>query len=177
MKILIAPHDFLKKTADPIKVFDKKLEKLISEMVKVLKAAEDPEGVGLAATQVGLNKRLFILNLNNQIEVLMNPEITAQSEALLSEIYHKKKDRWLEGCLSLPKLWGFVDRPYWVEITYQTFDKNKQLIQKTRRFEDIESSYALHEYDHLNGILFTDRILEQKGVILKETSDGLVPLS
>lgn len=177
MKILVAPNDFLKKIANPVKIFDKKLKQQIDEMVKILRAAEDPEGVGLAATQVGLNRRLFILNLKNKIEVVINPKITAQSKAKLSEVYHKKKDRWLEGCLSLPRLWGFVDRPYWVEVTYQTYDKNNQVIEKTRRFEDIESSYVLHEYDHLDGILFTDRILEQKGVILKETSEGLVPLS
>ena len=110
------------------------------------------------------------------MEIIINPEITAQSEATLAQIYKKTKDRWLEGCLSLPKLWGFVDRPYWVESQYQTI-KDGKLISKTRRFEDIESSYFLHEYDHLNGVLFTDRILEQRGKIYQETPDGLTPIN
>lgn len=177
MKILIAPDPFLKRVAKEVQTYDKKLQSQIADMIKALKAAEDPEGVGLAATQVGLDKRLFILNLKGHIVTLINPKIVAQSDAKLSDIYRKKKDRWLEGCLSLPRLWGFVDRPYWVDLTYQTPNAQGQLIEKTRRFEDVESSYALHEYDHLDGILFTDRILEQNGEILKETPDGLTPIN
>jgi len=175
MKILISPDPFLKIVAKPVEKLDKKLRDQIEEMTKVLRAAQDPEGVGLAATQVGINKRLLILNLHNQIEVIINPKILKTSEAKLSEIYTKKKDRWLEGCLSLPRIWGFVDRPFWVEMEYQTI-KSDQLVLKTRKFEGVESSYALHEYDHLDGILFTDRILEQKGTIYQETEHGLSPI-
>lgn len=176
MKILLAPDPFLKKVASPVQKYDKKLQSQIDDMIKTLKAAEDPEGVGLAATQVGLDRRLLILNLKGHIEVIINPEIVSKSEATLAQIYKKAKDRWLEGCLSLPRLWGFVDRPYWVEVCYQTV-KDKSFVSKTRRFEDVESSYFLHEYDHLEGILFTDRILEQKGKIFQETPDGLTPIN
>lgn len=175
MKILVTPDPFLRIVAKPVEKLDKKLLSQIDDMTKTLKQAQDPEGVGLAATQVGIDKRLFILNLHNQIEVIINPKIIQVSAAKLSEIYTKKKDRWLEGCLSLPRIWGFVDRPFWVEIEYQTI-KNNQLISKTRKFEGVESSYALHENDHLDGILFTDRILEQKGVIYQETERGLSPI-
>lgn len=173
MKIIIAPDPFLKKVAKEVVAYDKKLQDQISEMTTVLKQAQDPEGVGLAATQVGIDKRFFILNLHNRIEVFINPKITNKAEVSLSHVYKKGKDRWLEGCLSLPRLWGFVDRPYWVQITYLT-PENGQLVEKSRRFEGVESSYALHEYDHLDGILFTDRLLEQKGKLYRETEDGLV---
>lgn len=176
MKILVSPNPFLKQTAKEVLKYDKKLQSQIAEMTKALKSAQDPEGVGLAATQVGIDKRFFILNLHGKIEVFINPKITTTSEAKLSEIYRKSKDRWLEGCLSLPRLWGFVDRPFWCEITYLT-PHNGQLVEKSRRFEGVESSYALHENDHLDGILFTDRILEQKGKIFRETEDGLVPVT
>jgi peptide deformylase len=176
MKILVTPDPFLRRVAIEVKTVDKKLQTQIVAMTEALQSAQDPEGVGLAATQVGINKRFFILNLHGKIEVFINPKITAQSEAMLSTVYKKGKDRWLEGCLSLPNLWGFVDRPYWCDITYLV-PQGKELIEKSRRFEGVESSYALHEYDHLDGILFTDRILEQKGKIFRETEDGLVPVS
>jgi len=176
MKILTSPHPTLRKVAKEIVKYDKKLEQQVKEMTKVLLSAQDPEGVGLAAPQVGILKRLFLLNLDNKIEVFINPEVMGQSEARLTDVYKKKKDRWLEGCLSLPKIWGFVDRPYWAEIKYLTPDSKGKLISKQRRFEGVESSYALHELDHLNGILFTDRILEQGGVILYESTSGLTPI-
>ena len=176
MKILVAPDPFLKRVAKEVLVYDKKLKDQISAMIETLKQAQDPEGVGLAATQVGIDKRLIILHLHHKMEVIINPKITATSEAMLSQIYRKGKDRWLEGCLSLPRLWGFVDRPFWCEVTYLT-PKGEKLVEKSHRFEGVESSYALHEIDHLDGILFTDRILEQKGKILRETEDGLVPVS
>lgn len=166
----------MKRVAKEVKQYDKKLKDQISAMTKLLNQASDPEGVGLAATQVGIDKRFFILNLHGHIEVLINPTVTATSDALLSRVYRKSKDRWLEGCLSLPKLWGFVDRPFWSELDYLTPIDNK-LVKKHRRFEGVESSYALHELDHLDGILFTDRILEQGGRIFHETPDGLEPVS
>lgn len=172
MKILLTPDPFLRKVAKPVKTYDKKLEQQIKEMSAILKAARDPEGVGLAATQVGIDKRFFLLNLHNRIEVFINPRIIKESEVMLSDVYKKKKDRWFEGCLSLPRIWGFVDRPYWAELEYQ-IPKDGKLITKKRRFEAVESSYALHEFDHLNGVLFTDHILKQGGVILRETEDGL----
>ncbi|KKS93768.1 MAG: Peptide deformylase [Candidatus Collierbacteria bacterium GW2011_GWB1_44_6] len=175
MKILVTPDKFLRLTAKSVVVYDKKLEKQISEMIKTLKSAKDPEGVGLAATQVGINRRLFIVTLSGKPEVFINPTITNQSKAMLSEVHPKKKDRWLEGCLSLPGIWGFVDRPYSIEIEYQTPHEGK-LVPRHRKFEDAESAYVLHENDHLDGILFTDHILKQGGQIFRETKDGLVPI-
>lgn len=176
MKVLTTPDPFLRKVAKPVVKLDKKLQQEISDMLKTLKEATDPEGVGLAATQVGLDRRLFIVTFNGKPEIFINPQITAQSEAKFTDVYKKKKDRWLEGCLSLPHIWGFVDRPYWIEIDYLTPEGNG-LSPRHRRFEAVESSYVQHENDHLNGILFTDHILKQGGEILKEDSSGnLLPL-
>ncbi len=175
MKILTTPDPFLRKVAKPVLKLDKKLEQQISELITTLKGATDPEGVGLAATQVGMDKRLFIVTLSGKPEIFINPKVLALSEAKLSDIYKKPKTRWLEGCLSLPRIWGFVDRPYWVEMEYQSPQDGKLIIKK-RKFEDMESSYVQHENDHLDGILFTDHILKQGGVILKDTPKGLVPI-
>lgn len=175
MKILTTPDPFLRKVAKPVSKYDKKLQLQIQEIIDTLLAAHDPEGVGLAATQLGIDKRIFVIRLNGKPEIFINPQITGASEAMLSHVYKKAKGRWLEGCLSIPKIWGFVDRPYWVEMEYQT-PINGELTTKKRKFEDMESSYVQHENDHLNGILFTDHILKQGGQILKETKKGLVPL-
>jgi len=175
MKILVTPHKFLRLTAKPVIIYDKKLEKQISDMIYALQSAKDPEGVGLAATQVGIDRRLFIVTLGNKPEVFINPKITHQSKAMLSEVHPKKKDRWLEGCLSIPGLWGFVDRPYSIKIKYLTPEKG-QLVSREREFLDTESAYVQHENDHLNGVLFTDLILKQGGQIFKDTPNGLIPI-
>ncbi len=176
MKILTTPDKFLRHKAKPVVSYDKKLEKQIAGMVKTLKAATDPEGVGLAATQVGLDRRLFLVILNGKPEVFINPEITNQSKAMLSEVHPKKKARWLEGCLSIPRIWGFVDRHYSVEVDYLT-PENGELVKRHRKFEDVESAYIQHENDHINGVLFTDHVLQQGGQLYKETPDGLTPIS
>ena len=175
MKILVTPDPFLRKVAKPVVKYDKKLEEQIKEITNALLSAHDPEGVGLAATQLGIDKRIFIVRLNGKPEVFINPQVTATSEAKLSDVYKKASKRWLEGCLSIPKIWGFVDRSYWAEVEYLT-PQNGELVTKKRKFEDMESSYVQHENDHLNGILFTDHILAQGGQILKETPSGLAPL-
>lgn len=175
MKILVTPDKFLRLVAKPVAKYDKKLEKQIADMITTLKSAKDPEGVGLAATQVGLDKRLFIVTFKGVPEIFINPEIITHSEAMLSQVHTKKKDRWLEGCLSIVGLWGFVDRPYAIKIKYLT-PENGRLIERIRDFEDAESAYVQHENDHLNGILFTDHILKQGGQIYRETPDGLVPI-
>lgn len=175
MHILTTPDKFLRLKAKPVAKYDKKLEKQISEMITTLKSAKDPEGVGLAATQVGLDRRLFIVTFKGVPEIFINPEILESSEAMLSDIHTKKKDRWLEGCLSIVGIWGFVDRPYSVKVKYLT-PQEGTLVERTREFVDAESAYVQHENDHLNGILFTDHILKQGGQIFKDTPDGLTPI-
>ena len=175
MKILTTPNPLLRRVAKPVDKLNKKLKDQIADMLKTLKSAKDPEGVGLAAPQVGIDQRLFIVSFSGVPEIFINPELKNFSEATLKDIHPRSKDRWLEGCLSVPRLWGFVNRPYSVEIDYLTPVGDK-LEKRHRKFEDINASYVQHENDHLDGILFTDRILEQGGEILKETADGLSPI-
>lgn len=174
MEILTTPNPLLRRIAKEVTVWDKKLEREINTMIRLLQSAQDPEGVGLAATQIGIDKRIFVIDFGDKVEVFINPEIIASSKNMLSDKYPNPKKRFLEGCLSVPRLWGFVDRPETVTIKYQL---QKTLEFMTQTFSDEESSYTQHELDHLNGILFTDRILEQGGIILKETASGLEPIS
>lgn len=176
MKILTTPDNFLHQKALPVEKLDKKLKEQIAQMIETLKSAKDPEGVGLAATQVGLNRRLFIVTFNGLPEIFINPVLKNFSKATLFDVHPRSKDRWLEGCLSVPRLWGVVNRSYSVEVEYLT-PVGDTLEKRTRKFEDVDSSYVQHENDHLDGILFTDRILEQGGEILEETANGLSPLN
>ena len=174
MQILTTPHPFLKHIAKAVISWDKKTAKEVKEMGEILKKTTDPKGVGLAATQVGLDKRLFILLSEKKIRVFVNPKVVSASQKMLSTFYKKKKDRWLEGCLSIPRLWGFVDRAYSITLKYQEAGSFKTV---SKDFSDVEAAYIQHEIDHLNGILFTDRIRQQNGQILRETEDGLVSFS
>ena len=152
----------------------------MDEMFTILKTAPNPQGVGLAAPQVGLDKRLFILLEDGHRQVFVNPKIVKTSKKLISDVYTNDDDRWLEGCLSIPKIWGFVDRPHQVTLDYQTLDLKSKIYDLTsvhKDFADVEAAYIQHEIDHLNGILFTDHILKQQGQILQETPRGLVPVS
>ena len=180
MKVLTTPHPFLRHTAKPINQLTTKTIKEISEMIETLKQARDPEGVGLAATQVGLDKRVFILlKPDKQATVYINPQIISTSKLTTSQKYSQDQDRPLEGCLSIPRIWGFVNRPYRIKVKYQTFNPNQSshtLTNVTKTLEGFPAIAFQHETDHLNGILFTDHILKQNGTILKETPSGLHPI-
>ena len=95
-------------------------------MIDTLKQARDPEGVGLAATQVGLDKRIFILlKPDKQATIYINPQIITTSKLTTSQKYPQDQDRPLEGCLSIPRIWGFVDRAYRIKAKYQTFNPDQ----------------------------------------------------
>lgn len=173
MKIVTTPHPSLRSKAKEIKTWDKNLEDQITKMTFLLKNSHDPKGVGLAATQVEKNNRLFLLTIGNKIETFINPQIIFKSEKMLTDVYKTEKKRWLEGCLSIPTIWGFVNRPWEINVTYQL---EKTLETTTKTFADFEAAAFQHELDHLNGILFTDHVLEQKGTLYQETKNGLEPV-
>lgn len=180
MKILTTPNPFLRHIAKPVASLDNKTIKEIEEMIVTLKHTQNPKGVGLAATQVGLDKRIFVLLDKRTPQIIVNPTVTKQSKKMLSDTFKDEEERWLEGCLSIPGIWGFVDRPYQVTLEFETFDyakKDYQLKKQTKVFTDVSSAYVQHETDHLNGVLFTDHILKQGGTILQETPNGLQPIS
>lgn len=179
MKILTTPDPFLRHTAKKLVNYDKKTQDQVAQMSQILLHTSNPKGVGLAATQVGLDKRIFILNLEEKIHIYVNPEFEPIGDKKLSQVYKKKKDRWLEGCLSIPKIWGFVDRFYQIKLKYLAPVKEGsawKLLAREDILEDVDAAYAQHETDHLNGILFTDHILRQSGTILQETASGLTPI-
>jgi peptide deformylase len=144
MKIYVYGSPVLRKKAAKITKVDKKLEKIIHDMFITMENNE-PRGVGLAATQVGLLQAFFVYELEDDKGVVINPEIVEKRG-------ETEKDE--EGCLSVPGVYGIVERPTEIVVTYLDLNgkRHEEVISglKARIFQ--------HETDHLNGIIFTDYI-------------------
>lgn len=174
LKIVQIPNLVLTSPTKPITQFDEALKKLVKDMEIALDACVDPQGVGLAATQVGKNISLFIMKPtpDSQARVFINPSIielddSRPADAKPASKRKKKKDTPLEGCLSVPRIWSPIKRAYKVHLKFQDIEgKTDQ-----EWFEDFESIIVQHEVDHLIGVLFTQRALEQNAELFEE-KDG-----
>ena len=140
--------DLLRKKSRVVEVVDDKIRQLLDDMYDTLKVSDD--GIGIAAPQVGVLKRLVVIDLgeegNGQVYKLVNPVIT------------KKKGEQVcrEGCLSVPGVLGDVIRPK--EVTVEALDENgKKVVIKAK---DLLAIVLSHEIDHLDGILFIDKATE-----------------
>src|SRR3972149_6350073 len=177
LKILTAPHPTLSQKAKPVLKIDKGAQRLIGEMKESLAYAKDPIGVGLAAVQVGKNLRIFIAKPGTKAVVFtfINPRITKHVEKKLKNLPQRKPAghkplghaRKLEGCLSLPNIWGDVQRHD--EIFLEYLDEGGTAHK--RKFKGFLATIVQHELDHLNGVLFPKRVLEQKGTLYKSEKD------
>jgi len=156
--ILIAPSKKLNQISTRIKSPGKSVDNLFRDLRDTLLLQKDPEGVGLAAPQIGVNQQVFVLKLDNsrEVEIIVNPKIVNLSSRTNLDVLQKKDD-FLEGCLSLPGVYSFIERPWEIEAEY--LDQN---FRKVRKKMEGEAAIAFqHELDHLEGILFTQRALEQ----------------
>lgn len=168
-KIITVPNPLLRQKSKLVGKVDQKTKKIISDLLETVKGASDPEGLGLSAVQISQLVRIFVAKTGEDFEVFINPQIIEASDKKLSQVLPKSK-QFFEGCLSLPEIYGFVDRPYQIKLSWQ--DEKGQ--KKTRVFTNKIGICLQHELDHLNGILFTDHILKQKGKIfeLKKETNG-----
>ena len=147
LDILIAPHATLKAKAKKVAEVDSDLAAFLDDMLETMYAAP---GIGLAANQVGDLRRVFVMDCSARDEdaqpyKLVNPQIRWTSEEVTT---------YEEGCLSLPELYGDVERPAEVKVRY--LDENGK--QQERHFVGIEATCAQHEIDHLDGKLFVDHL-------------------
>lgn len=149
MQIVQYPHPALRWKSQPVPEINDDLRRIVREMFELMYAAK---GIGLAANQVGLPLRLFVINLTgdpaekDQELVFINPEIIRRKGSQESE----------EGCLSLPKLYKDVRRAD--EIVVEGFDLDGQGFELT--VDDLASRAIQHETDHLDGVMFTDRLTD-----------------
>ncbi len=173
LKIVTVPNKILNSPVRPVKKIDSKIINLIKEMEKTLNAQVNPQGVGLAAPQVGANLALFIIKPTPEAEteVFINPQIIKQESYNIkrkttSKVKQKTK---LEGCLSLPKIWSPVKRAEKIFLQYQT--PTAKVVR--RWFSGFKAVIIQHEVDHLQGVLFTQRALEQKASLYEEKEGKL----
>ena len=157
-KILIEPDPILRKKCSPLEKVDDQTRKLMKDMLKTMYEAP---GIGLAAIQIGILKRIVVIDISKDEEkksplFLVNPEIIFRS---------KNTSVYEEGCLSLPGQFAEIERPAECHLKYLDFDgKTKEL-----KADGLLSTCIQHEVDHLNGILFIDYLSKlKKNMIIKK---------
>jgi peptide deformylase len=156
IKIYTYPAEVLKKKAEPVTDMTGELQNLIDDMIHTMYAAP---GIGLAAPQVGVSNRLIVIDLSRAEEqvpllVLINPEIVGTSGMIDSE----------EGCLSIPGYTSTISRDD--EICVRGYDRRGKEIEIETR--GLLSRALQHEIDHLNGVLFVDRLSPIKKKFFKK---------
>ncbi|MDA1079540.1 MAG: peptide deformylase [bacterium] len=151
--IIHIPHPTLRSVATAITEVDTKLLELAETLGKTLEATTKPRGVGLAAPQIAVGKRMFATRLEGAIQLYINPKISAHSEQ--KTWGEKEGDPHLEGCLSIPKIYGPVPRWEWIELEYDEI-LDGTLVKVHQRLSEFSARVAQHELDHLDGILFID---------------------
>jgi peptide deformylase len=156
--VLTAPDPRLKIVAKPVACVDTDIQCLMNDMLETMYAEE---GYGLAATQIGIDKRIIVMDLNQPhsqpnpslVFKMVNPEIYRQSSEI-SKVY--------ESCISVPDQHGMVERPARVSVRY--LDENNML--QNMEASELTATCVQHEIDHLNGILYIDRLSRLKREII-----------
>ena len=182
----------LRKKAKPVRKIDKHIKGLFQDLKDTLSVQDDPEGVGLAAPQIGKSLQIFAMKPNKRVRIIINPKIIwikdvqeKNNKSKNSKSSKKKSSKKatnsekatgpegntepevLEGCLSLPYYYGPIKKPNRIKISY--LNEKGEKVEKI--FKDFEAQIIQHEIDHLKGILFVDRLLEQKKPLYKVTGD------
>lgn len=138
-KILTDKDPALHKVCKPVEKFDKKLHKLLDDMAETM---EDANGVGLAAPQVGILRRVVVVDTGEGILELVNPTLVETDG----------EQTGAEGCLSVPGRYGLVTRPYYAKVRAQ--DRNGDWFEVEG--EELIGRCFCHELDHLDGIVYTE---------------------
>ena len=150
-EILTVPHPVLKQVSQPVDKVDDELRALMDDMLETM---YDAPGIGLAAVQIGVPKRVIVMDLSREGEdkapqYFVNPEIVWKSDDVAP---------YEEGCLSVPEIYDEVERPARVKLRYLNY-------QGEQIEEDAEGLFAVciqHEMDHLEGVLFIDYLSRLK---------------
>lgn len=143
-KVVMMGDELLRKKSKPVRVFDEYLWNLLDDMKETM---HHKNGMGLAAVQVGILKRVIIIEANNMFVELINPVITKERGEDVEE----------EGCLSVGKMTGLVKRPMEVTVTAQ----DRYGYNFTITGEKYLARVLCHEIDHLDGVLFIDKMIKE----------------
>ena len=158
--LIILPDPILRQVSKPIETMDGEVKKLADDMLETM---YDAPGIGLAAIQIGVARRMLVLDVSKEGEdkkplVFINPEIVASSDA--RSVYE-------EGCLSIPDYYAEVERPAGITVRHLDREGKEQVTEA----DGLLATCLQHEIDHLNGVLFIDHIskLKREMVIRKFT--------
>ena len=158
-QILTIPDPLLRKVSEPVTSVNTEVKNLMDDMLETMYAAP---GIGLAAVQVGVLKRIIVIDLskNGQKKTplfIVNPQITFKSEEIIS---------YEEGCLSIPNQFAEVKRPSTCKVNFLDYNGKKREINA----DGLLATCIQHEVDHLNGVLFIDHLSKlKKDIIIKKT--------
>ena len=159
-KILTVPDNMLRQKSLPVKKIDKDIQNLMDDMLQTMYHAP---GIGLAAIQIGIPKRVVVMDLSKEGDkkkpmYFVNPEITWKSNS---------NSTYEEGCLSIPGQFAKIERSKKCKIKFLDYNGD----QKELNADGLLSTCIQHEIDHLNGILFMDHLSKlKKEIILKKVS-------
>jgi len=158
--ILTEPNTLLRQVSQPVEQVGEPEKELMNDMLETMYAAN---GIGLAAIQIGVPKRIIVMDLSKEENkklpmYFVNPVITKKNN---------EKTTYEEGCLSVPNQFAEIDRPSKCEVEYLDYNGNKQNLQA----EGLLATCIQHEIDHLEGILFIDYLSKlKKAIIVKKLS-------
>jgi len=158
--VLTEPNKILRQISLPVKKVGKEEQGLMDDMLETM---YDAKGIGLAAIQIGIPKRIIVMDISKDDEknnpmYFVNPIIKNRNLNL---------SKYLEGCLSLPDQFAEVDRPSTCEVEYLDYDGNKKILKA----DGLLATCIQHEMDHLEGILFIDHLSKlKKSMIIKKLS-------
>ncbi|AID44546.1 peptide deformylase [Candidatus Arthromitus sp. SFB-mouse-Japan] len=144
-QIRVDGDEILRKISKKVDVIDDSLKSLVDDMFETMYHAD---GVGLAAPQIGILKRIIVIDIEVIKKVMINPEIISESTTDMQD--------GPEGCLSVPGIEDTVRRPKLLTVRYMNLDG--EIVTEEAR--DLYARVICHEVDHLNGILFTDKVLK-----------------
>ena len=159
-RILTIPDPILRKKSASVDKVDKDIQKLMSDMLETM---YDAPGIGLAAIQIGVPKRVVVMDISKESNkkepmYFVNPEIVWKSDL---------KATYEEGCLSIPNQFAKIERPEKCNVKFLDYDGNSKEIKA----EGLLSTCIQHEIDHLNGVLFIDYLSKlKKDMIIKKVS-------
>jgi peptide deformylase len=151
-EILILPDKRLRLKSEPVKKIDAGIRKLVDDMFETM---YDAPGIGLAAIQVGIPKRVVTMDLSKKEETEKNPQVFINPEILWRS---EETATYEEGCLSIPEFCGDVERPAQVKVKYLDLEGKAQEIEA----DGLLATCLQHEIDHTNGVLFIDHLSKLK---------------
>lgn len=158
-QILTIPDPLLRKVSEPVASVNTEVKNLMDDMLETMYAAP---GIGLAAVQVGVLKRIIVIDLSKDGQkkdplFIVNPQITFKSDELIS---------YEEGCLSIPNQFAEVKRPSSCKVNFLDYNGKEREINA----DGLLATCVQHEVDHLNGVLFIDHLSKlKKDIIIKKT--------